>query len=95
MMTTTTIKNIVFDFKKSKIKEIRKMVSQEDLFDFFQKISIELENQGYPILNNIIHPFPKIKFEEDIIKENMRNHRDNSDSEFIDDGSDHSGDDIL
>tara|TARA_R110001592_G_scaffold202005_4_gene451264 strand:- start:1690 stop:1902 length:213 start_codon:yes stop_codon:yes gene_type:complete len=66
------------------------MVSQEDLFDFFQKISIELENQGYPILNNIIHPFPKIKFEEDIIKENMKNH---TDSEFVDDGSDQSGDD--
>jgi hypothetical protein len=45
------------------------MVCQEDLFDFFQKISIELERNGYPILDNIIHPFPKIKFKEDIIKE--------------------------
>ena len=45
------------------------MLSQEDLFDFFQKIGVELEREGYPILNNIIHPFPNVKFEEDIIKE--------------------------
>ena len=36
------------------------MISQEEIFDFFQGISIELEKDGYPILNNIIHPFPKI-----------------------------------
>lgn len=47
------------------------MPSQEELFDFFQKISIELNNNGYPILDNIIHPFPEIKWEEEIIKEMM------------------------
>ena len=60
------------------------MPSQEELFDFFQKISVELNNNGYSILNNIIHPFPKIKWEEEIIKEMMNERRDNSDSEYTD-----------
>ena len=60
------------------------MPSQEELFDFFQKISIELNNNGYPILNNIVHPFPKIKWEEEIIKEMMNQRRNDSDSEYTD-----------
>lgn len=60
------------------------MPSQEELFDFFQKISVELNNNGYPILDNIIHPFPKIKWEEEIIKEMMNERKDNSDSEYTD-----------
>lgn len=60
------------------------MPSQEELFDFFQKISVELNNNGYHILNNIIHPFPKIKWEEEIINEMMNERRDNSDSEYTD-----------
>ena len=60
------------------------MPSQEELFDFFQKISVELNNNGYPILNNIIHPFPKIKWEEEIVKEMIQEHRDESNSDFTD-----------
>ena len=45
------------------------MPSQEELFRFFQKISEELYLSGYPILDNIIHPFPGVKFDEDIIRE--------------------------
>jgi hypothetical protein len=61
------------------------MISQEEVFDFFQKISIELEKEGYPILNNIIHPFPNIKFEEQLIKEGVENRENISDiSDFTD-----------
>ena len=60
------------------------MPSQEELFDFFQKISIELNNNGYPILDNIIHPFPKIKWEEEIIKEMVQDKCDDSNSDFTD-----------
>lgn len=60
------------------------MPSQEELFDFFQKISIELNNNGYPILDNIIHPFPKIKWEEQIIKEMMDDRGDDSNGDYTD-----------
>ena len=60
------------------------MPSQEELFDFFQKISIELNNNGYPILDNIIHPFPKIKWEEEIVKEMMNTKGDYSNSDYTD-----------
>tara|TARA_R110001592_G_scaffold18816_11_gene77719 strand:- start:14903 stop:15112 length:210 start_codon:yes stop_codon:yes gene_type:complete len=60
------------------------MPSQEELFDFFQKISVELNNNGYHILDNIIHPFPKIKWEEEIIKEMMNERRDEYDPEYTD-----------
>tara|TARA_R110000851_G_scaffold76989_1_gene169410 strand:- start:959 stop:1177 length:219 start_codon:yes stop_codon:yes gene_type:complete len=64
------------------------MPSQEQLFDFLHEISIELNNNGYPILNNIIHPFPKLKWEEEIIKEMMNERRYNSDSEYTDTSDD-------
>ena len=60
------------------------MPSQEELFDFFQKISIELNNNGYPILDNIIHPFPKIKWEEEIIKEMVQEKGRESNSDYTD-----------
>ena len=60
------------------------MPSQEELFDFFQKISIELNNNGYPILDNIIHPFPKIKWEEEIVKEIMDDLGDDSNADYTD-----------
>lgn len=60
------------------------MPSQEQLFDFFHEISIELNNNGYPILDNIIHPFPKVKWEEQIIKELMNQRGEDSDSEYTD-----------
>jgi hypothetical protein len=56
------------------------MISQEDLFDFFQKISEELYSNGYPILDNIIHPFPGVRFREDILKEEVKNNFDSDDS---------------
>ncbi len=64
------------------------MPSQEQLFDFLHEISIELNNNGYPILNNIIHPFPKLMWEEEIIREMMNEKRDNSDSEYTDTSDD-------
>ena len=64
------------------------MPSQEQLFDFLHEISIELNNNGYPILNNIIHPFPKLKWEEEIIREMINERRDNSDSEYTDTSDD-------
>jgi len=64
------------------------MPSQEQLFDFLHEISIELNNNGYLILNNIIHPFPKLMWEEEIIREMMNERRDNSDSEYTDTSDD-------
>ena len=61
-----------------------KMVSQEELFDFFQKAGIELQQSGYPILDNIIHCFPGIKWEEEMVKDNYNNLED-SDLEIISD----------
>ena len=63
------------------------MVCQEDLFDFFQRIGVELEREGYPILDNIIHPFPTIKFREDIIKEERVDQIDSDESLSEDDDS--------
>lgn len=60
------------------------MTSQEELFDFFQKISLELNNNGYPILDNIIHPFPGIKWEEEIIKLIMDDKGDHPNSDYTD-----------
>ena len=56
------------------------MVSQEDLFRFFQSMSEELYSNGYPILDNIIHPFPNIQFEEEIIKREVRNSNESDNS---------------
>ena len=63
------------------------MISQEEIFDFFQKMSIEMSNNGYPILDNIIHPFPGIKWKEEILKENLKNNNFESDSELTDSDS--------
>tara|TARA_R110000851_G_scaffold299322_1_gene455232 strand:- start:435 stop:644 length:210 start_codon:yes stop_codon:yes gene_type:complete len=63
------------------------MPSQEELFDFFQKISIELNNNGYPILDNIIHPFPNIMWEEQIIK-TMNDQKDYGSNDDYTDSSD-------
>ena len=60
------------------------MPSQEELFDFFQKISIELNNNGYSILDNIIHSFPGIKWEEEIVKQMMDDKGDYSHSDYTD-----------
>ena len=61
------------------------MACQEDLFDFFQTIGVELEREGYPILDNIIHPFPNIKFRGDIIKEEREDQIDSDESLSEDD----------
>jgi len=50
-------------------KEIKlKMVSQEQLFYFFQDISIKLQNEGYPILDNITEDFPGFFTEQEIFE---------------------------
>lgn len=59
------------------------MLCQETLFDFFQKMSEDLNNLGYPILDNIIHPFPYIKFRQALIKEEMDNNYDDNEEEFL------------
>ena len=41
------------------------MVCQEDLFDFFQTISVELEREGYPILDNIIDSDESLSEDDD------------------------------
>ena len=64
------------------------MVCQEDLFDFFQTIGVELEKEGYPILDNIIHLFPNIRFREDIIKEEREEQVDSDESLSEDDDND-------
>ena len=61
------------------------MVCQEDLFDFFQTIGVELEREGYHILNNIIHPFPNIKFRQDVMKEEKEEQVDSDESLSEDD----------
>ena len=43
------------------------MISQEELFQFFQIIGEELYREGYPILNDLRHPFPGIPTDEEII----------------------------
>lgn len=60
------------------------MTSQEEIFDFFQTISIELEKEGYPILDNIIHPFPGFKFKEQIIEEEIKNKEEDEKSDVTD-----------
>ena len=42
------------------------MVSQEDIFCFFQDISVKIQNDGYPILDNIIEDFPGFFTEQEI-----------------------------
>lgn len=47
------------------------MVSQEEVFNFFQKMSISLERDGYKILDNLNQEFPNIKYEEEILKDQL------------------------
>lgn len=44
------------------------MISQEQLFYFFQDISIKLQNEGYPILDNITEDFPDFFTEQEIFE---------------------------
>jgi len=48
------------------------MISQEELFQFFQTIGEELYNEGYPILNKLRYPFPGIPTDEEIIINSAR-----------------------
>jgi hypothetical protein len=44
------------------------MISQEQLFYFFQDISIKLQNEGYPVLDNITEDFPYFFTEQEIFE---------------------------
>ena len=42
------------------------MTNQVEIFEFFQKMSLELEKDGYKILDKLIHEFPNIPSQEEI-----------------------------
>ena len=43
------------------------MVCQEEVFEFFTKMSLDLNLDGYPILDDLKHEFPDIpSYEEEI-----------------------------
>lgn len=48
------------------------MPSQEECLEFFRNMSVDLHNRGYKILDNLIYPFPKIKTEEEIWKQKIK-----------------------
>ena len=57
------------------------MTNQVEIFEFFQKMSLELEKDGYKILDKLIHEFPNIPSQEEIfdkrreeIRERERDH---------------------
>ena len=44
------------------------MLSQEEAHEFFQRMSHELENLAYPVLNDLKTDFPGLMWEEEIVK---------------------------
>ena len=45
------------------------MLSQEEVFEFFQDMSHKLHNDGYPILDDLRHEFPGIPWYQEILEE--------------------------
>ena len=45
------------------------MVCDEDIFQFFQELSWKLNQEGYPILDNLKYSFPGIPSYEEIIED--------------------------
>ena len=43
------------------------MVCQEEVFQFFTKMSLDLNLDGYPILDDLKHEFPNIPSYEEVI----------------------------
>ena len=47
------------------------MVCQEDIYRFFAALSIKMREDGYPILDNLIHEFPGIPSYDEILEDKM------------------------
>ena len=47
------------------------MVCQEEVFEFFSKMSLDLNLDGYPILDDLKHEFPGIPSYEEILEDAM------------------------
>jgi len=45
------------------------MPCQEDIFRFFERMSRNLDQEGYPILNDLRHEFPNIPWYEEILED--------------------------
>ena len=45
------------------------MVCQEEVFEFFSKMSLELNLNGYPILDDLKHEFSGIPSYEEILED--------------------------
>ena len=45
------------------------MPTQEEVFRFFCDLSFQLNQDGYPILDNLRHEFPGIPTEEEILED--------------------------
>ena len=45
------------------------MPTQEEVFRFFCDLSFQLNQDGYPILDNLRHEFPGILSEEEILED--------------------------
>ena len=60
------------------------MITQEQIFQFFREMSTKLNNEGYPILDNIIHDFPGYPTDEEVfvqkLEEKWKKEEEESDS---------------
>ena len=45
------------------------MICEEDIFQFFQELSWKLNQEGYPILDNLRYSFPGIPTYEEIMED--------------------------
>jgi|TARA_B110000211_G_C13632180_1_gene357918 hypothetical protein len=45
------------------------MVNQDDISDFFCRLSWKLKQEGYPILDNLRHEFPGIPTYEEMVED--------------------------
>ena len=45
------------------------MPTQEEVFRFFCDLSFQLNQDGYPILDNLRHEFPRIPTDEEILED--------------------------
>ena len=62
-------------------EKYKKMLSQEESFRFFQKMSESLYKDGYPILNNLKTEFPNLLWEEEIVVKRREEEVNTSDEE--------------
>lgn len=71
MILDLSSEDITTNRYKEKTTKIVKnnMVNQDDILDFFRQLSWKLNQEGYPILDNLKYDFPGIPTYEEVMED--------------------------